>query len=263
MANGIRRALVVVAHPDDAEFGAGGTVARLVGEGAEVTYLVVTSGDMGSADRSMTRARLGRLREAEQREAARVLGVGHVEFLRHPDGEVENTRGLRRDVTRAIRRWRPDLIIAQNPLRTHDLHGSHRDHRVTAEAVFDCVYPLAGDPLAFPERVAQSEPHEVREVWIMRWHWETHELAMDITGTLDLKLRALGCHRSQLADPARMRAWVRDRCAAFGRPHGYPYAEPFDRILIPPPEAWLRVGDVERRPGRPSLGMNAVTEPTP
>jgi LmbE family N-acetylglucosaminyl deacetylase len=114
----IERAMVVTAHPDDAETGAGGTVARLVRQGVEITYVIVTSGNMGSSDRTMTPDRLARIREAEQRNAAHTLGVKHVEFLGYDDGEVEETRDLRRDITRQIRKWRPDLIIAQSPHRT-------------------------------------------------------------------------------------------------------------------------------------------------
>ncbi len=231
MTDRSERALVVTAHPDDAEFGAGGTVAKLVREGAEVTYVVVTNGGIGSADRTMTRARLARVREAEQREAARTLGVAHIEFLGYEDGEVEDTRDLRRDITREIRRWRPDLVVAQNPLRTYSLHGSHRDHRLVGGVVLDCVYPLARDHLAFPELLPEYEPHKVREVYIIQWQWEDHQLVVDISETIELKLAALACHRSQFSDFAAGAARVRDRCAAFGKRHGYAYAEPFDRIL--------------------------------
>src|SRR5438874_881175 len=126
--------MVVTAHPDDSEFGAGGTVAKLVKEGREVTYVIVTNGNKGSSDRSMTPERLAKIREEEQRNAARTLGVARAEFLGYPDCEVEDTRALRRDVTRQIRKWKPDLLIAQNPRRTYNLGGSHRDHRIAAGA---------------------------------------------------------------------------------------------------------------------------------
>ncbi len=122
----IERVVAVAAHPDDAETGAGGTVATLVRQGAQVTYVIVTSGTTGSGDRAMTPDRLARIREAEQRNAARTLGVAHVEFLGYGDGEVANTRDFRRDITRQIRKWRPDLVIAQNPHRTYNLFASHR-----------------------------------------------------------------------------------------------------------------------------------------
>jgi LmbE family N-acetylglucosaminyl deacetylase len=228
----IRRVLVVVAHPDDAEVGCAGSVAKWVKEGKEITYAIVTTGDKGSGDRTMTPERLARIREEEQRSAARVLGVERVEFLGYPDGELENTRELRRDLTAQIRKWRPDLVVTQNPLRTLNLFASHRDHRATADAVLDCVYPLARDHLSFPELMAQGlEPHKVREVYLM-WQ-EDPDTMIDITETMDLKLKALACHRSQFGDFARMEKRVRERAAELGQAKGYQYAETFKRIVIP------------------------------
>ena len=227
------RVVVVAAHPDDAETGAGGTVATLVRQGARVTYIIVTSGTMGSSDRAMTPDRLARIREAEQWNAARTLGVTHVEFLRYNDGEVADTRDLRRDITRQIRKWRPDLVIAQNPHRTYNLFASHRDHRVTGGVVLDCVYPLARDHLAFPELLPEYEPHRVREIYIVKWQEEAHQLAVDISETMDLKLQAIACHQSQFPDFPSMEARLRERCAVLGTLHGYAYAETFDRILLP------------------------------
>ncbi|HEY7364069.1 MAG TPA: PIG-L deacetylase family protein [Methylomirabilota bacterium] len=231
MVDKIARVMVVTAHPDDPEFGAGGTVAKMVKQGREVTYVIVTNGNKGSHDRTMTPERLVRIRETEQRNAARVLGVERVEFLGYEDGEVEDTRQLRLDITRQIRRWRPDLIIAQNPHRTLNLYASHRDHRITAGVVLDCVYPLARDHMAFPELMPEYEPHEVREVYLMQW--ENPQLVVDISDTMDLKLKALACHQSQLPQFAEVETWVRERSAERGKPHGYAYAETFDRIVMP------------------------------
>ena len=230
MAHRIERVLVVTAHPDDAEFGAGGTVARFVKEGREVTYVIVTNGNKGSSDRAMTPDRLRGIRESEQRNAARMLGVERVEFLGYEDGEVEDTRELRRDVTREIRRARPDLIIAQNPHRTYNLYGSHRDHRITAGVVLDCVYPLARDHMSFPELMPEYEPHKVLEVYLMQW--QRPRLVVDITTTMDLKLKALACHASQLPNFAAVEARVRERAAVLGKSKGYAYAETFDRIVL-------------------------------
>jgi LmbE family N-acetylglucosaminyl deacetylase len=230
MAKATGRVLVVTAHPDDAEFGAGGTVAKLVREGREVTYVVVTSGDKGSTDRSMLPSRLARIREEEQRNAARLLGVETVIFLGYPDGEVEDTRDLRRDVTREIRRARPDLVITQNPHRTANLFASHRDHRITAGVVLDCVYPLARDHMMFPELMPEFEPHNVREVYLMQW--DNPRLLVDISETIDLKLKALACHASQLGDFPGVEARVHERAREVGRSKGYAYAEGFDRIVI-------------------------------
>jgi LmbE family N-acetylglucosaminyl deacetylase len=161
--------MVVAAHPDDPEFLAGGSVARLVQEGREVTYVIVTNGNKGSGDRGVTSEQLVTVREEEQRRAARVLGVSRVEFLGQEDGELEDTRSLRREIARQIRRWRPDLIITLNPHRTYkNFPGWHRDHRVTGRVVMDSVYPLARDHLAFPELLSESEPHKVREVYLIQ-----------------------------------------------------------------------------------------------
>jgi LmbE family N-acetylglucosaminyl deacetylase len=231
MPQTIDRVMVVTAHPDDSEFGAGGTIAKLVKEGREVTYVIATNGNKGSRDRSMTPERLAEIREREQRAAAHTLGVERVEFLGYPDCEVEDTRDLRRDVTREIRRWRPDLIITMNPFRTRNLYASHRDHRIVAGAALDCVYPLARDHMSFPELMPGHEPHKVREVYVMQW--ESPQLVLDITDTLDLKLKALACHQSQVGDFAGMEKRVRERSAELGKPHGYAYAETFDHIVLP------------------------------
>lgn len=231
MSDKIERVMVVTAHPDDSEFGAGGTVAKLAKQGCEVTYVIVTNGNKGSSDRTMTPERLAKIRAEEQRSAARTLGVERVEFLGYADGELEDTRDLRRDITRQIRRWRPDLLITQNPHRTYNLYASHRDHRITAGVVLDCVYPLARDHMSFPELLPEAEPHKVREIHVMQW--ENPHLVVDISDTMDLKLKALACHASQLGDFPSVEKRVRERGAELGKPKGYAYAETFDRILMP------------------------------
>jgi LmbE family N-acetylglucosaminyl deacetylase len=230
MADKIERVMVITAHPDDSEFGAGGTVARFVKAGCEVVYCVVTNGNKGSSDRTMTPERLAIIRAEEQRNAARVLGVERVIFLGYPDGEVEDTRDLRRDVSREIRRVRPDLVVCQNPNRTYNLGASHRDHRTVGGVVLDCVYPLARDHLAFPELLPEFEPYRVREVYVMQWN-QPH-IVNDITDVMDLKIKALACHASQFADFSAVEARVRQRSKELGASHGYAYAEAFDRIVI-------------------------------
>jgi LmbE family N-acetylglucosaminyl deacetylase len=230
MAQRIDRVMVITAHPDDSEFGAGGTVAGFVKDGREVAYCIVTNGNKGSSDRAMTPERLATVRAEEQRNAARVLGVERVSFLGYPDGEVEDTRDLRRDVSREIRRFRPDLVICQNPNRTYNLGASHRDHRTVGGVVLDCVYPLARDHMAFPELLPEFEPHKVREVYVMQWN-EPH-VVNDISDVMDLKLKALACHASQFKDFAAVEARVRQRSKELGAARGYAYAEAFDRIAI-------------------------------
>ena len=230
MADRIERVMVVTAHPDDAEFGAAGTVAKFVKEGREVTYVIVTNGNKGSRDRSMTPERLARIRMEEQRNAARTLGVERVQFLGYEDGEVEDTRDLRRDVSREIRRWRPQLVIAQSPNRTSNLGVSHRDHRTVGGVVLDCVYPLARDHMAFPELMPDYEPYRVHEVYVMQW--EEAKVVVDISDVIDLKIKALACHASQFGDFAAVEARVRERSAFLGKSKSYVYAEAFDHIVL-------------------------------
>ena len=226
------RVLFIAAHPDDADFLAGGTVAKLVKEGRETAYVVVTNGNKGSSDPRMRPEQLIALREAEQREAARVLGVTEVTFLGYEDGELEDTRDLRRDVAREIRRWRPDLVITLNPHRTYNnFPGWHRDHRTTARVVLDCVYPLARDRMAFPELLPDHEPHTVREVYTIQW--EQPSLVIDIADTMDLKLEAIRCHVSQVGDVKAFEERMRHRAATLGQTRGYAYAEGFDHIRVP------------------------------
>ena len=194
--------------------------------------MIVTNGNKGSGDRNVTAAQLVPIREEEQRRAARVLGVSRVKFLGYEDGDLEDTRNLRRDVTREIRRWRPDLIITLNPRRAYDHFAFwHRDHRITGRVVLDCVYPLARDHLAFPELLPEYEPHKVREVYMIEW--QQPRLVVDITDTMELKLDAIRCHASQIVDFKAFEARMRDRAATLGREKGYSYAEGFDHIIGP------------------------------
>ena len=232
MADTGGRALFIAAHPDDADFLAGGTIAKLVREGRETAYVVVTNGNKGSSDPNLSPEQLVALREAEQREAARVLGVANVTFLGYEDGEIEDTRDLRCDVTREIRRWRPDLILTLNPHRTYNnFPGWHRDHRITARVVLDCVYPLARDRMAFPELLPQYEPHTVREVYTIQW--DQPNLIIDITATMDVKLAAIRCHESQITDMKAFEERMRSRAATLGKDKGYTYAEGFNLIVVP------------------------------
>jgi LmbE family N-acetylglucosaminyl deacetylase len=231
MASPEGRVLVIAAHPDDPEFLAGGTIARFAREGREVGYVIVTNGNKGSGDRSVTSEQLLPVRAAEQRRAAAVLGVRALEFLGYEDGEVEDTRALRRDITREIRRWRPEIIVTLNPKRSYSHFPLwHRDHRTTARVVLDCVYPLARDHLAFPELLPEYEPHKVREVYMVQW--EQPQLVVDITDTIDQKFEAARCHASQVADFQAFEARLRLRAATLGNDKGYAYAEGFDHIVI-------------------------------
>ncbi|MBI3742831.1 MAG: PIG-L family deacetylase [Chloroflexi bacterium] len=153
-----QRVLICTPHPDDAEIGAGGTLAKWIGKGAQATLVVCTNGDKGSDDPAMTSERLAALRENEQLEAAKVLGIKEVVFLRHPDGEIEDTKQFRGDVVREIRRAKPDVVLTTDPLRR--TFYQHRDHRVTGQVVLDAVFPLARDHLNFQEHCRRARCHD-------------------------------------------------------------------------------------------------------
>ncbi len=224
--------LVVAPHPDDAEFGAGGTVARWTDEGRHVAYLVVTSGEKGSADPDMDPKALARVREAEQTAAARLLGVNQVVFLRQPDQGLEDTPEFRREMVRWIRAFRPRIVVTSDPYRRYLWH---RDHRVVGQVVLDAVFPYARDPLAFPKLLEEGLfPHKVAEVWC--WASEDPNHRVDVTGVFARKVEALGCHQSQLAglpfeDPA---AWLRARAREAARGTPYELAEAFHRAVALP-----------------------------
>jgi LmbE family N-acetylglucosaminyl deacetylase len=223
-----RKALVIVAHPDDAEFLCGGTVARWCAEGWEVNYVLTTSGDMGSRDPEMTRERLKKVREKEQRAAADVLGVKEVVYLGYPDGFVENTVELRERLTREIKRLKPDLVVTWNPFRTT---FTHRDHRLTGEAALDALYPLARNPLGFPEHLEDGlEPHRVNEVLLAGS--ESPDYYVDVTDYFEKKIAALRRHKSQIGQaPLReLKKRLRERMAETGKQAGHKLAEGFRRI---------------------------------
>jgi len=218
------RALVVTAHPDDVDFGAAGTVAGWTEAGIEVAYCIVTRGDAGGFD-DTPREQMPALREAEQRAAAAAVGVSEVTFLDHPDGAVYVTHALRRDITREIRRFRPDRVLTQSPERTWSRLGpSHPDHLAVGEATYCAVFPDARNAFAHPELLADEglKPWTVREVWFI--DTPDADYAVDITGTFDRKLAALHAHRSQTAHlpelPDHLRRNFGDNARAAGLPDG-------------------------------------------
>lgn len=200
-------ALVVTAHPDDVDFGAGATVASWVEQGWEVHYCVCTDGDAGGFDPAVDRSEIPGIRRSEQRRAAKCLGVSDVRFLSYPDGALANSLALRRDITRVIRELRPRRIISQSPRRNLDrIRASHPDHLAAGEATLCAVYPDARNPFAFPELAAEGlDAHVVEEVWLMA---DPHpDRFVEVTAHFDAKVAALCCHESQLEqvkDPARL-----------------------------------------------------------
>jgi LmbE family N-acetylglucosaminyl deacetylase len=193
----IKRALVVVAHPDDVDFGSAGTVATLTAKGVDVAYCLVTSGDAGGDGSTHTKEERTEIREREQRAAALEVGVTNLTFLRWPDGQVEPTFLLRREISRVIRTHKPDLVITQSPERNYErIRASHPDHLATGEATLRAVYPDARNPHAFPELVREGlAPHTVPLVWLSGG---VPTMVVDITKRFDQKYAALTRHESQV-----------------------------------------------------------------
>ena len=222
-------ALVVTPHPDDAESGCGGTVAGWIKEGTVVVYVLCTNGDKGSGDLEMTSQRLAAMREVEQGEAARVMGVAKVVYLRHPDGGLEDTSEFRGELVKAIRTYRPSTILCPDPLR----RGSylHRDHRVCGQVTLDAAFPYARDHLHYPEHFRQDglEPHKVGDALL--WGTEEPDTFVDISDTIELKIRSLKEHVSQVSGSDRdVDEFVKANALRIGQRADLPYAEAFRRI---------------------------------
>jgi LmbE family N-acetylglucosaminyl deacetylase len=227
------RVLVVAAHPDDIEFGAAGTVARWVSEGAAVRYLLVTRGDKGSDDADVDVRELTQTRMAEQRAAAAELGVAGVDFLDEPDGQVEPSLAMRERITYAIRSFRPEIVMTHDPtvLFVNNEWVNHPDHRAVGQATVDAVFPTARDPLNFREHLEGGlEAWKVAELYL----WSTNEAnqLVDIGGTIERKVASLAHHASQFRDFESVARWVRRRSEELGERAGYRAAEGFRRVTL-------------------------------
>src|SRR5207302_1307437 len=184
--------LVVAAHPDDPDFGVAGTVARLARDGHEVHYLVLTSGDAGSEDPTIPPIELMRVREAEQEASGRILGLSGVHFLRYPDGALEPTLALRKEVVRAMRRVRADVVLCQDPRALVDedsTYLNHPDHRAAGQVALDAAFPAAGNPSAYRDLLSEGlKAHKVQEVWLYFTGGQHTNHFVDITDTIDQKI---------------------------------------------------------------------------
>lgn len=223
--------LVITAHPDDAEYGAAGTVARWVKEGRSVAYVLCTSGEKGTTDRTLTPDELSAIREKEQLAAAEVLGLRDVAFLRYPDQSIEDTPELRKHIVQVIRTYRPDTVVTTDPYRRYVWH---RDHRNIGQVVLDAAFPFARDHGAYPDLLEQGyEPHKVKELYF--FGAEDINYYSDITDTFDLKLAALKCHASQMRELKTddLDGWMRKRYKNLAKGSGYELAEAFHRIKMP------------------------------
>ena len=216
--------LAVGAHPDDIDFGAGGTVAKWISEGAEVHYVLATTGQSGGFDEAIPRSEIPGIRQFEQRAAGDVYGVSSIEFLDFMDGSVSVTAELRKAIARAIRRVKPDTVISQSPVRNFDRIGaSHPDHLATGEAALQAVYPDARNPFAFPELLEEGyEAHSVSQVFLMAS--AEVNFYVDITSTIDKKIAAIREHKSQLKDPdaidGMIRSWASTYASRFAGAEG-------------------------------------------
>lgn len=225
----VERALAVLAHPDDVDFGMAGTVARWTDAGVEVTYCIVTNGDAGGFDPAVPRPEIAAIRQAEQRAAAAEVGVTDVRFLGYPDGRVEVSLGLRRDIARVIREVRPQRVLCASPERNMlRMPGGHPDHTAVGEATMCAIYPDARNPFAFIGELDDLEAWTVSETWVFGSERVNHY--SDITDVLDRKKAALRCHVSQLPGEDRVDAifewWMGGNARAAGWPAGR-YAEGF------------------------------------
>jgi LmbE family N-acetylglucosaminyl deacetylase len=220
--------MVVVAHPDDAEWGCAGTVAKWCAEGWEVVYVLCTDGSKGSEDPEMTSGRLVEIRKQEQLNAGKVLGLKDIVFLGYEDSMLEPTLELRRDIAREIRRHRPDVLICMNPVRSVDGEGylGHPDHFASGEAALSAVFPSSRDRLTFTELLREGlEPHKVKEVWMM-FHGDTADKFVDVSAYMDTAVDALKQHQTQVSEEdaeVGMRQWRNST----GQKVGFEFAEAF------------------------------------
>lgn len=226
-----RSILAIAAHPDDIESWAGGTLALAIDRGAEVRLLLVTSGDKGSSDPGDAPADIARRREEEAREAGRRLGLTDIAFLRYLDGEVEDTRELRRELVAWIRHWKPAVIFTFDPEHPAPPYINHRDHRIVGQAATDAASLLSRNPHVFPEQRNQGLlPHAVRELWLFASTTPSHWV--DISAPLDRKIAARLAHASQTPDRNALDAGWRNRAAEIGHPAGLAAAEAFAVVRL-------------------------------
>jgi len=229
--------LVVGAHPDDNDFGAGATVAKAARQGAGVFYLIATTGQRGSSDEAMTPERLSDTRKKEQEAAAGALGAREVHFLSYVDGELIPDIRLKEHVVIHIRRFKPDIVFTMDPSFFYFKDFgfvNHSDHRAIGEATLDACYPLARDLLSFPEHVkAGLNPHKVKKLLLHSFIPENANFYVDVTDTYDIKIRALSLHKSQVSDIQSLEKRMRERAEAAGRLAGCRYAEAFVRLHLP------------------------------
>lgn len=225
------RVLGVAAHPDDLDFGASGSFAKWVSEGADCYYLICTNGCKGSDDPKMTEEKLIRIRRSEQLNAAKVLGLKGVFFLNHNDTQLVADLTLKKEIVRYIRKLKPDIVVTMDPTLVYSKRGfvNHTDHRAAGQAAIDAVFPMARDRLTFKELEKEGlKPHKVGTIYLT--NFDSHTEVIDITKSMQLKLRALECHKSQISKDSL--GWVKKMGAMIGKEKGYKYAEAFVKLEL-------------------------------
>ena len=226
--------LGIAAHPDDLDFGAAGTMATFALEGAQIYYFILTDGGKGSEDRTMTSQKLKQIRQQEQREAGKIIGLSDVFFGNYHDGELENSLAVKKDVVRIVRKVKPDVVVTLDPAVLYSAKRgfiNHPDHRAAGQAALDAIFPLARDHMTFPELLAEGyEPHKTTTALLISF--DQSNFAVDISHAMEIKLQAIAAHTSQVGDMEatrkRMHAWAED----VGKQYQMPHAESFMRIDI-------------------------------
>lgn len=223
--------MVIVAHPDDAEFGVAGSIAGWTAAEKSAVYVLCTNGDKGTSDRSISPTELVRIRQEEQRRAAHIVGVEEVVFLNMVDQELEETPAFREEIVRLIRKFRPDVVVSMDPYKRYLWH---RDHRILGQVVMDALFPYARDHMAYPRMLNEGlEPHKVKEV--LYFGAEDVNYHVDISDTFSAKLAALRCHESQVREfnVTDLESWLKKRCEQMAEGSIYKLAEAFHRVKMP------------------------------
>lgn len=225
-----KRILVFSAHPDDLDFGCAGTVAKLVKEGNKITYCIISNGEKGIDKIKTSRQAIISIRKKEQKRAARIVGVKDVIFLNEKDGEVENSKALRRKLVSIIRKIKPDIVFSFDPANFlfDNFYRYHRDHRQAAEAVFDALYPASGSEAFFQD--LNRKPHTIKEVWFFATY--RPNLWIDVSETIDKKIEALLSHHSQITNEKRLKKMILKRAQDVGKKKKIKYAESFRKLKL-------------------------------
>ena len=225
--------MAIGAHPDDLEFECSGTMALLSKMGKSVVYVIATTGDKGKADLKVSNFELSRIREEEQKASAAAIGAQGVEFLRFKDGELENNLALRAKLVENIRRYRPDVLFVMDPAHRsfNNPYTHHRDHRIIGEATFDAAYPASGNSNYFQDQLlAGLTTHEAKGMCFFGTH--APDLYVDITDVIDIKIKALLCHKSQVSHVTSLEKILKEKFGRHGQEAGCEYAEAFRWMAI-------------------------------